>query len=876
MNMNLSIFKLARACVCVFGLVFGVQAQQGPIIRNPITTNQFMNQPANLMIPFWNSAAGKWSNAVNNAATATNAQPPSAVLTNLSITSAITNLNDNQFAAEATIASIKNGALMTNIVVDSSLRLNGSAQISDTINTLALLVTNDANFAGQVYLNNAAAPLRALYLDAAKKIVVSPGVSSTELEYLDGLTGPLAPFMDRALTNNHSVLATFANDLNVIGGLSVFGLTILSNSTTVYGEVNIVGVMDVSGFVTHSSGMQSDGPSYFNDSIRIPRAAAPTTDEFGEIAADNNAYGASRGAVQFFDGTENTFLVGVRASDTPLDGQVPTFNTGGFITWATPSGSGGGGPGTLPMNSNQFDTNNPVSIKSGALFTNAVIRGATLPNVTADRAAGFNANGDLTNSQAVSMAELEFLDGVTSAIQTQLNGKQNGATNPAQFGASTTLTLRDGVTVTNANLSGTTSLTNPPGATAALRIWQTNGLGYTEFTVPAQWMPTNRFVFWQTNAAAGKVLKVNSVSISGGVATINLTNDFVAGTEVTFSDPNSDFAATDVTSAIAELVSSNGSGPNASDGKVHWQQLVGVPAGFADGTDDGGSASTNVVAIGIGTADITNAVKRWTVHLGNDTNVVLNWSVTNYYICSPSNTFTVSWINAPAAGKPAQSMFLEIVNTNSTAGYFPTNGLNNSPVIMLSAPSTNTYRFHFDGTNFWTESGQILTTGLGDTNVYNVNPVLHNPTNVGSVILLPSSGSVTVIKAAASSAAVTNLTGIIHKSSASTVELDANASARFSVTNRITGNTTLVFTNTSDGQEISVTVLGEASGGSARTLTLIPQSGHLVGDLDTFGTALATSSTLTLTNGNAVEISWKISRLNGTNVAAKVSRQFAF
>jgi hypothetical protein len=45
-------------------------------------------------------------------------------------------------------------------------------------------------------------------------------------------------------------------------------------------------------------------------------------------------------------------------------------------------------------------------------------------------------------------------------------------------------------------------------------------------------------------------------------------------------------AGTDYVTPSA-LGATNGSGPNAGDGLVHWSQLIGVPAGFADGTDDG-------------------------------------------------------------------------------------------------------------------------------------------------------------------------------------------------------------------------------------------------------------------------------------------------
>lgn len=83
-------------------------------------------------------------------------------------------------------------------------------------------------------------------------------------------------------------------------------------------------------------------------SFEIPNGASVTTDAFGEIAADNDAWTASRGAVQFFDGTANTLLVGVLSSDTPTDGQVPKWNTGGTITWEDDAGAGGGASTSEP------------------------------------------------------------------------------------------------------------------------------------------------------------------------------------------------------------------------------------------------------------------------------------------------------------------------------------------------------------------------------------------------------------------------------------------------------------------------------------------------------------------------------------------------
>ena len=72
----------------------------------------------------------------------------------------------------------------------------------------------------------------------------------------------------------------------------------------------------------------------------VPNSAAPTTTSFGWLAADNNAWAASRGALQFFDGTANTYVLAALASSTPANGYIPTWQTGGTIIWtAPPSGT---------------------------------------------------------------------------------------------------------------------------------------------------------------------------------------------------------------------------------------------------------------------------------------------------------------------------------------------------------------------------------------------------------------------------------------------------------------------------------------------------------------------------------------------------------
>lgn len=72
-------------------------------------------------------------------------------------------------------------------------------------------------------------------------------------------------------------------------------------------------------------------------SLTIPNGAAPTVSAFGQIAGDNDIWASGRGAPLFYDGTAAVALVGTLATDIPTNGQVPTWSTGGTITWETPS-----------------------------------------------------------------------------------------------------------------------------------------------------------------------------------------------------------------------------------------------------------------------------------------------------------------------------------------------------------------------------------------------------------------------------------------------------------------------------------------------------------------------------------------------------------
>jgi hypothetical protein len=127
---------------------------------------------------------------------------------------------------------------------------------------------------------------------------------------------------------------------------------------------NIVGV----GTVGTGNYVKDTSPS-FQTNIVLANGTSPTTGAAAATAFDTNAWAASRGAIQVHDGTANTYVVGALASDTPSNGQVPTWNTGGTITWETPTT----GSGTV-----NSGTSGQIAYYSAS---SATISGAVLPKL---------------------------------------------------------------------------------------------------------------------------------------------------------------------------------------------------------------------------------------------------------------------------------------------------------------------------------------------------------------------------------------------------------------------------------------------------------------------------------------------------------------
>jgi hypothetical protein len=134
--------------------------------------------------------------------------------------------------------------------------------------------------------------------------------------------------------------------------------------TSISGTANEISASSSTGAITLS--LPSTVSLAGKTSFIIPNSAAPTVSTFGQIAGDNNLWATGRGAILAYDGTAATALIGVLASDTPVAGQVPKWQSDGTITWE--NDSTGGSP-TFDTVGSGTNVSAAMTVSSGASFT---------------------------------------------------------------------------------------------------------------------------------------------------------------------------------------------------------------------------------------------------------------------------------------------------------------------------------------------------------------------------------------------------------------------------------------------------------------------------------------------------------------------------
>jgi hypothetical protein len=305
------------------------------------------------------------------------------------------------------------------------------------------------------------------------------------------------PLVANADGNNFSITNLAGLSVNGSGANAMDALVLTNSLMMLNVTAGKIAIYDALKNLTNSALAITDlaplADPIFTGSLQLPNGAAPTTDAFGEIAGDNNIWGVGRGAVQFYDGTANTYLVGVLASDTPANGQVPTWNTGGTITWETPTGGSGGATTTTQTNFvlNTVYTNGTQTVlaRATAALTGAAVNGDSAIDLMVDQAGG--STFALLARTEISTAALGLAIQVTNDITAVLvplatyywTNSSSGSGNSAVIvgGTGQTVTISSGTngvgsgSSDNWSSSGTTNSTLA-GVGSANQLIGTNGL----------------------------------------------------------------------------------------------------------------------------------------------------------------------------------------------------------------------------------------------------------------------------------------------------------------------------------------------------------------------------------------------------------------
>lgn len=136
-----------------------------------------------------------------------------------------------------------------------------------------------------------------------------------------------------------------------------------------------------------------------------------------------------------------------------------------------------------------------------------------LATTTASRAATFNGSGVLTASSTITTTELDYLDGVTSNIQTQLNAKQ---------ATITVLAIANGGTGASTAQGARVSLLPSLAGNAGEFLRVNAGENDVEWAVPTSSIPTINSLSGALTIAVGSETTGNDVNISASGTTITV------------------------------------------------------------------------------------------------------------------------------------------------------------------------------------------------------------------------------------------------------------------------------------------------------------------------------------------------------------------
>ena len=307
------------------------------------------------------------------------------------------------------LASSANSTADVSAIQDNTIRLqaNLAANVAAAqSNTTAVEARRVANIAGAVSTITTAdlTASRALQSGSGGKIEVS-AVSSTELGHLDGVTSAIQTQIDSkdSVANVHATFVRLNANINVVStNAAAVETRRAANlvSPTFTGQVNMSDDLVVTGnLIVNGDTTTSNSINMVVEDRILMLANSATGTPTGDIGILFNR-GTQGNAAFFYDGSNKTFKL--------ADTKDPSSNT------------------TLsPVDGADLNTA-IVDNRSGAIST------VFATDLTASRALSSDSSGKIAVA-TTTLAELNHVNGVTSAIQTQIDAKDSVANVHATF-----------------------------------------------------------------------------------------------------------------------------------------------------------------------------------------------------------------------------------------------------------------------------------------------------------------------------------------------------------------------------------------------------------------------------------------------------------
>lgn len=353
------------------------------------------------------------------------------------------------------------------------------------------------------------------------------------------------------------------------------------------------------------------------------------------------------------------------------------------------------------------------SVPSDAKFTdttytfNGAVSTIKDSNLTASRALIANSSGKVAVS-AVTSTELGYLDGVTSAIQTQLDGKV--PTSRTINGKA----LSSNISLTASDVGALPNTTTIPTVNNATLTIQKNGTSVATFTANSSTNVTANITV-PTGAAANKGVdtSISAASTSTNLPTSKAVAAFVEGKGYKTTDNNTTYTfATGDSNGQIKVTPSGGSAQNVSvkglGSAAYTASTAYATAAQGTKADNalpkaGGNISGHIYLTGANASSSTGSTSQIVFGTSSNNHVVIS-SNDNALVINPTTTTTTNQI-VLYLDKASQfpSGISANVTGNLTGNASSASKVNNKLTIKLNGGST-------EGTNLFTFDGSAAKT----------------------------------------------------------------------------------------------------------------------------------------------------------------------